>query len=140
VSLYVTDASVVVKWFVPEVHSAAALRVLDGGHELVAPDLLLPEVGNALWKKARKGEITAGQARQILRALDVSPVRIEPSGTVLEVAFEIASALGRSVYDGLYVALAVVHSGLLVTADRKLYNAVHGGLLSDYLLWVEAVS
>ena len=47
-SCYVIDASVAVKWFVPETYSQAALHFLDVDHELIAPDLLIPELGNTL--------------------------------------------------------------------------------------------
>jgi predicted nucleic acid-binding protein len=43
---YVVDASVAVKWFVPEIHSAEALRLLSSDCELLAPDLLPSELGN----------------------------------------------------------------------------------------------
>jgi predicted nucleic acid-binding protein len=44
VSRFVIDASVEIKWFIPEVHSAAAQRLLSGNHELLIPDLFFPEV------------------------------------------------------------------------------------------------
>jgi predicted nucleic acid-binding protein len=58
VSDFVVDASVAVKWFVPEIYDAQALRLLSGSHQLVAPDLLYVEAGNILWKKgaARRDE------------------------------------------------------------------------------------
>jgi predicted nucleic acid-binding protein len=43
VSAFVVDASVVVKWFVPEIHSDAARRLLVLPHEYVAPDLSSPK-------------------------------------------------------------------------------------------------
>jgi predicted nucleic acid-binding protein len=43
----VVDASVAVKWYVPELDSQRAHLILAGGHRLIAPDLLLAEVGNA---------------------------------------------------------------------------------------------
>ena len=42
-SVLVVDASVVVKWFVPEIHSDAARRLLVLPHEYIAPDLLFAE-------------------------------------------------------------------------------------------------
>ena len=50
------DASVAIKWYVPEVHSEIAACLLDGTHELIAPDLLLPEFGNIVWKKVQRGQ------------------------------------------------------------------------------------
>jgi predicted nucleic acid-binding protein len=46
----VVDASVTIKWFVPEPLSDEADRLLGGGDALFAPDLLLLEFGNTLWK------------------------------------------------------------------------------------------
>ena len=54
-SLYVVDASVVIKWFVPEIHGDAARRLLSAPHEYFSPDLLFPEVGNAIWKRFGAG-------------------------------------------------------------------------------------
>jgi predicted nucleic acid-binding protein len=56
-SVFVVDSSVVVKWFVPEVSEAEALRVRDGGTPLHAPNFLDVEVGNILWKKVQRGEL-----------------------------------------------------------------------------------
>ena len=58
----VVDASVVIKWHVAEVHSDAALRLLgDDVPALHVPDLVFPEVGNILWKKVRRGDLTEEQ-------------------------------------------------------------------------------
>lgn len=46
--LVVVDASVVAKWYVPEIHTLAALKLLDGTYGLDAPDLLPSELGNIL--------------------------------------------------------------------------------------------
>ena len=47
-SLFVVDASVAIKWFFPEIHGDAALRLLEGEHRLHAPDLIYSEFGNVL--------------------------------------------------------------------------------------------
>ena len=93
------------KWFVPEVHSGAARRLLDTEHQYFAPDLLIPEAGNAIWKKVRRGELTADEAQRLVA--DLSRWRSTPShrGLVAE-ACALANATGRSVYDSMYVALA----------------------------------
>ena len=59
---YVIDASVAVKWFVPEVHSEHALRLLRKKFALLAPELIQAEFGNILWKKCRAGELDGATA------------------------------------------------------------------------------
>jgi predicted nucleic acid-binding protein len=53
----VIDASVAIKWLVPETLAENAAALLDENNRLTAPDLLLIEFANIIWKKARLGEI-----------------------------------------------------------------------------------
>lgn len=133
----VVDASVAIKWHVAEVHSAAALRLLaDDAPRLHVPDLLFLEVGNILWKKVRRGDLSGDHARQIARLIATAPVEIHPSLPLFEAAVEIAIQTGRTVYDSLYVALAVSLAGRLVTADEHLVNALKTSPLAGHVLWV----
>lgn len=133
----VVDASVVIKWFVPEVHAEAARRLLREDVELFAPDLLRAEVGNVLWKKRRSGEIDEATGRAILADLRRFPVQIVDSDTFLEAAWELAVRLDRSFYDSLYLALAHSLGYPLVTADLRLYNSLKATPNDMDLLWVE---
>jgi predicted nucleic acid-binding protein len=134
----VVDASVVIKWHVAEVHTDAALRLLrDDAPALHVPDLVFPEVGNILWKKIRRGDLTEEQARGIAHLVAVAPLTVHPSAPLLEAALEIAVRTGRTVNDSLYVALAVQLNCRLVTADEKLSNALEDGPLGAHILWVE---
>jgi predicted nucleic acid-binding protein len=137
-SLYVVDASVAAKWFVPESLSEQAVRLLDDEHELAAPDLLWPEVGNVVWKKSRKGEITSEEASRIVAALDVCPIVVFPSRLVLAGALEIAFGTGRTVYDSVYLALAAALECRMATADERLANALAGGPLARHVVWIGA--
>jgi len=139
VSRYVADASVVAKWFLPEVHTTSAVRLLEGGHDLLVPDLVFPEVGNVLWKKARLGEITEEEGREILRALRSVPLEVHPTMPLLAAAFELAIGLDRTVYDCVYLALAVQQQCRMVTADSKLRRAVQNAGLEADLLWVHDI-
>ena len=65
-SLLVVDASVVVKWFLPEIHSVAALRVASEAWTFLAPDLLGAEITNTFWKKHRRGELTDDEAARLI--------------------------------------------------------------------------
>ncbi|HEV3484087.1 MAG TPA: type II toxin-antitoxin system VapC family toxin, partial [Vicinamibacterales bacterium] len=129
----VVDASVAIKWFVPEVHSPAAVRLLDPDTVLFAPDSIGPEIANALWKKVRRGEITADEASEILSAFARAGVEIFPSHVLVASAFELAVSLGRTVYDGLYLALAIAQDCPLVTADRKFHAAVSASPFAQHI-------
>jgi predicted nucleic acid-binding protein len=123
-SVYVIDASVVIKWFVPEIHSDAARRLLAATHHYVSPDLLFPEVGNAIWKKVRRGELTAEDGRRL--TVDISRIAIETVSTrgLMIDAHTLAVATGVTVYDAMYLALAVRLKTELVTADDRLGRTV----------------
>jgi predicted nucleic acid-binding protein len=64
-SLYVVDASIAIKLYIPEIHSSQAVQFFTDAHELVAPDLMLSEFGNIIWKKvALLGELTQEEGRE----------------------------------------------------------------------------
>ena len=62
---------------------------------------------------------------------------IHPTEGLLEDAFRLGVRYRRPVYDSLYLVLAASLGGRVVTADRRLYNGVHGGPLDHLVLWVE---
>ena len=129
----VVDASVAVKWFVPEIHAGRAASLLGGRFQLLAPDLLLAEAANTIWKKAARGELSEAEARQLVTAICETPIEMTPSRDIVAPAYEIAIRFGRTVYDSLYVALAVARECLLVTGDAKLVGALAGGQLGRYV-------
>ena len=135
-SRHVVDASVVIKWFVEEIHADQARKLQDDQYELAAPDLLWPESGNILWKKVHRAELMADEARLICAGLDEQPIHIFPSSLVLEPALEIALETGRTVYDSCYLALAVLTECQLVTADQRLVNSLQGSRYARSVLWV----
>ena len=55
------DASIAVKWFVAEPLSEEARRLLAHRIHLHAPDILLAEFANTIWKKVHRREITDPQ-------------------------------------------------------------------------------
>jgi predicted nucleic acid-binding protein len=120
----VVDASVAVKWVVPEPLSDRADRLLDGAHDLIAPDLLPIEAASALWKKVIRDELTLAQAREALLLLLDSGVGWHSSAPLLPVALDLAAALRHPVYDCLYAALAQRERAVLVTADASLRSAL----------------
>ncbi len=132
-SLYVVDASLVIKWYIPEALSEEADRFLarieSTGEQLIAPDFLLVELGNVLWKKAHRKEITDATVHEILDALlNRLSVHLIESNLLIQRAVEIATQTSCSVYDSLYLSAADTYDALLITADQKLCKTVkrHG--------------
>lgn len=123
-SVYVVDASVVIKWFVPEVGTEAALRLLDADHQFVAPDLLFAEAANSIWKKVLRGELTAADSRRLVADLERVAVETVPCRELATDAHALALITSRSVYDAMYLALAIRLETRLMTADNRFVNAL----------------
>jgi predicted nucleic acid-binding protein len=135
----VVDASVAIKWFVPEVHSASAAQLLQSNVMLIAPDLICAEIGNILWKKQRSKELTLNIASEILSDFEKLPLIHHESKFLLHTAWEIATKYSCTFYDSLYLALAKTEKCLLTTADRTLCNILKSTPLETSLLWVEDI-
>lgn len=116
------DASVVLKWFVTEPLSEQARQLLDGQLDLHAPDILLAEFANTIWKKGRRGEILDPQPYFVELASLPDVVAIHPVGGLIERAAQIAVLIDHPVYDCLYLACAEMTASALITADQQLVN------------------
>jgi predicted nucleic acid-binding protein len=103
-----------------EIHRAFVRGTVD----FVAPDLLWPEVGNVLWKASRRGRITAATAQDAAEAFAGFQIPSVASARLLKEAVVLACASGRTVYDCLYVALAVTTGRPLLTGDERLANSL----------------
>lgn len=124
---YVVDANVVIKWFIPEIDSDKADRLLADfrSHRLdvVAPDILVAEVGSTLWKRSVKTKdiSLAEAAASFTDFLDLG-VPLQSSSAIAEEALNIANAVQHAVYDTLYVSLALKNRCEFITADEKLFQ------------------
>lgn len=122
---YVIDTSVAIKWYIPEPLSDAAVYYLELYRQekarLLAPDLIIAEMGNVLWKKVRQDELIIKDARQVSDILsNYCPIKLIPSSELMPAALEIALTASLTVYDSLYLALAVSVEAPLVTADQEI--------------------
>jgi predicted nucleic acid-binding protein len=134
----VVDASVVVKWLLPEEHSDAALQLLGGRYELWAPDLIWAEVGNVLWKRWRKRELSEEEISSLSADFRRFPLSRHASEPLFEAAGQLARKYDRSFYDSLYLALAAHRGHPLITGDLRFYNALKSRVPD--LLWVGDIS
>jgi predicted nucleic acid-binding protein len=132
------DASVAVKWYLPEPGERAAMRVLAegiaGSRELLAPDWIVAEVANALRKKVKREECGEMEAQAILEAFETDTPELIESVPLVPRALELSLRLDESVYDCLYVAAAIESEAALVTADARLARAARGVVAEVELL------
>jgi predicted nucleic acid-binding protein len=123
---YVLDANVVVKWFIPEVDSDKADRLLADfrNHRLdiIAPDVLVSEVGNTLWKRSVKKDISVADAASSYTDFLDLDVPLHSSTTIAEDALSIATSEQHPLYDTLYISLALKKGCEFITADERLVN------------------
>lgn len=134
---YVVDASVAIKWFIPEVHSEAAIRARHSSHRLHVPAFLMLELGNVVAKKIRRDELTRVEGEAILKDLRHLPLQRHADDRLFGSAYTLALDTHRSLYDCLYLALAEAVDGKMITADRKFYAALAEGPYGRRVLWVE---
>jgi predicted nucleic acid-binding protein len=140
VSVLVVDASVAAKWFLPakgETLVEEAVRLFHqyarGEVRFLVPDLFWAELGNLFWKAVCQNRWTYTSAEAALTALEERKLPTISSSVLLDLAFRIATVFDRTVYDSLYIALAVHSKAQLVTADERLANAVAAELPVKWL-------
>ena len=130
-SVVVVDVSVAAKWFVPgngeklADQAFALLNHYDRGEvRFIVPDLFWAEFANVMWKAVRLRRLSKASADVTLASLMQRGFPTIPSLKLLDSAFQIATAYDRTVYDSLYVALAVYSKAQLITADERLANSL----------------
>jgi predicted nucleic acid-binding protein len=97
---------------------ARSIADLLEGQTLVAPALILYEVGNACWKKCRREPVLAANLRQAfadILHLEIELFEIEPVQVLV-----MAENCGITFYDAAYLWLANRLKAPLVTLDHRL--------------------
>jgi predicted nucleic acid-binding protein len=138
-SLYVVDVSVGVKWMLPEPYAAEALRLQRSAHQLHSPAFFAVELANILWKKIRQGLLTRAQADLFMAQVPALPLTLHEDRPLLTSAFDLADQTQRTVYDCMYLALALQLGGQMVTADEKLVNSLSASPWAASVLRVQDV-
>jgi len=128
----VIDASVAVKWFSKEEGTQAALKVredhVDGRRSLVAPDLIVYEIANAL--RFKPGFDQEKVARAVEDLLDLQMDLITLSKELLRICSELAYRYEITIYDSCYLALGELLGVEVLTSDKQFYEQARAsGLL-----------
>ena len=123
---FIIDASIAVKWVIEEPGTPEALKLRERAR-LMAPDLLIPECANILWKKVRRRELTRDEAALAARLLEWAEIELITTRSLLQVATQIAIDLDHPAYDCLYLALANQSGYRFVTADDKFVRKLEQG-------------
>lgn len=136
----VIDASVAAKWFLPSAHEPLSSEALDllnqygaGTLRFLVPDLFWAEIGNIFWKAARLQRWTNKDAEDALRVIRHRHIPTVSTAVLIEDALSLGIVFDRTVYDSLYVALALTSKTHLVTADERLANALAAHLPVKWL-------
>lgn len=136
---YVVDSGVFARWFLPQVGWEHARRVRDDflseAVDLETPDLARIEVANVLRKAGLlRGILDADTFAAASRTIDDLDIAVQATDVLaLERAVRLSAGRMVSVYDAVFVDLALQRGLPLLTADAKLARAV-AGLLSTELL------
>jgi predicted nucleic acid-binding protein len=89
----------------------------------ITVDLAVKEVLNTIWRdyyvRRTISLDTAMRLQQVLSSMTGINILVEPEDKYVSRAFEIALKTGTTVYDALYIALAVEKNMPLVTLDEK---------------------
>lgn len=141
---FVVDASVGLKWVLPEPDSPQAERLARSDVALLVPDFWLNEACNVLWLRVRRKLFTPDEARDALALLrdQVDPTPTTDLG-LHDIALDIGLAINHSPYDTLYVAFAlamgadkvVVADGPFVTAMRTHPDPALANILLPLAAW-----
>lgn len=139
-SAFVLDASVAGAALIPEAVSERCAAFLRAGHDLSVPDVFFAEVANALRKRRQRGDIDRHDLNDGLDWLVDVSLDVAPTRPLVAEACALALALSHSIYDCLYLTLAVGLEAPLVTADRRLLERLAGSKLEPLALWIGDVA
>ena len=116
----VVDASVALKWFVPEADREAARQLLLSDVTLHAPRFLAIETVNAAWKNWRKQNIDEAVVRSVGERLPRLIDSWHADDGLLDDAADMALALNHPIFDCIYIVLAKRLGVKVVTADKRM--------------------
>lgn len=123
--MFVIDTSALIRLYIPDGPLPngleSALRGVERGNDLwLAPELILAEAGQVLYKKQRQDLLTENELNEIVDGILALPMRLFSHRELLKPACLLAPTVSLTVYDALFLVLAERHGAMLMTADTKL--------------------
>lgn len=95
-------------------------------HRFIAPELLIAECSNTLWKRARTQEMSAEVVGLAIKLIQADALEIVPMRPLMEAAIGLALAIDHPAYDCLFAALALREQCPFITADVKFLRKARG--------------
>ena len=123
----VIDTSALIRLFIPDGPMPNGLEIFfrgveQGRNTAIAPELLLAETANVLNRKRKSGELSDVESRSLLADINLMPIRYFPHGPLATSAFDLAAEHDLTVYDALYLALAIQKAAVIFAADQKIIH------------------
>jgi predicted nucleic acid-binding protein len=116
----VLDASAAVRLILGDPAAAAVAEQIREAALVMAPELMLTEVANTLWKLQRADQLADLDPQQLLADARDLADRVEPDRHLHAEALALACHHDHPVYDCLYLALARREAATLISVDRRL--------------------
>ncbi len=130
----VVDASVAVKWVLPEQGAERAARLREEAGDFIAPAIIVPEIASAIWKRARRKEMGLPDAVSAVQIATALVGRLYPTEDLAPEALELAVRFDHAVYDCFYLALADREGAVIVTADNEQFQLARRARVKARLL------
>lgn len=126
----VIDASVALKWYLPEEDNAAeadllAVDFFKSKKELLVPTLFDYEIINTLKVAVARNRISEADALAAITRFQLLKIERHDFLPLQDATFRLALRYQRSAYDAAYLALAEANNTKLYTGDKRLFNAVN---------------
>ena len=126
---YVVDASTTLKWIFDDEEDVVAARkllsdYLLGQVLLFVPSLWLVEVANAIKAAVLSGRVSRKKGESLLELILNAKPKIISFDSYVKTAFVNACKYKISVYDSVYLTIALENETPFITADKKLFSAL----------------
>lgn len=129
----VIDTSVAIKWLADEPGTDQALALLRRIDFFYVPDFFLVEMDAVLTKKIRKRELEQQEASYLREEVRKLPFQLIAYENISEYAFDLAASLPVTLYDAMFLSVAIHNDSCMITADQRFYNGLQNTPLNDYI-------